>query len=38
MTAGATNLADVDAFKYLGRWMTADDTDDRAVRENITKA
>jgi len=38
MTAGATNLATVDAFKYLGRWMTADDTDDRAVRENISKA
>ncbi len=38
MTAGNTNLTQVDAFKYLGRWMTADDTDDRAVRENITKA
>ncbi len=38
MTAGTTNLAQVEAFKYLGRWMTADDTDDRAVRENITKA
>jgi len=38
MTAGATNLAQVNAFKYLGRWMTADDTDDRAVSENISKA
>jgi len=38
MTVGATNLAQVDAFKYLGQWMTADDTDDCAVQENITKA
>jgi len=38
MTVGATNLAQVDAFKYLGCWMTADDTDNRTVCENLSKA
>ncbi len=38
LTAGATNLAQVDSFKYLGCWMSLDDTDTVAVTQNIAKA
>jgi len=38
MTAGDTNLAQVTSFKYLGRWMSSDDSDSMAVTQNIAKA
>ncbi len=38
LTAGNTDLADVPAFKYLGRWMAANDSDHMAVTQNIAKA
>ncbi len=38
LTAGATDLAQVDSFKYLGRWMLSDDTNTVAVAQNIAKA
>jgi len=38
LNAGATDLAHVNSFKYLGQWMLADDSDTMAVSQNIAKA
>jgi len=38
LTAMATDLTQVDSFKYLGCWMSLDDTDTVAVAQNIAKA
>jgi len=38
LNAGTTDLAHVDSFKYLGRWMSANDSNTMAVAQNITKA
>jgi len=38
LNAGDTDLAHVDSFKYLGRWMSADDSDTMAVSQNIARA
>jgi len=38
LQAGNTELATVASFKYLGRWMSADDSDTMAVTQNIAKA
>jgi len=38
LTAGNTDLAQVTSFKYLGRWMSLDDSDTMAVTQNIAKA
>jgi len=38
LTAGNTELANVTSFKYLGRWMAANDSDHMAVTQNIAKA
>jgi len=37
-TAGAVTLDQVASFKYLGRWMTSNDSDTMAVAQNILKA
>jgi len=37
-TAGGTNLENVMDFKYLGRWMSADDSNTTAVVQNLKKA
>jgi len=37
LQAGNTELATVASFKYLGRWMSADDSDTMAVTQNIAK-
>jgi len=37
-TAGNITLDPVQSFKYLGRWMSADDSDVMAVTQNIHKA
>ena len=36
--AGNVVIDTVPAFRYLGRWMTADDSDVMAVSQNILKA
>jgi len=38
LQAGNTELANVASFKYLGRWMSADDSNTMAVTQNIAKA
>jgi len=38
LTAGDTTLAQVPHFKYLGCWMSMDDSDTMAVSQNILKA
>ncbi len=37
-TAGSTTLEAVADFKYLGRWMSANDSDAMAVTQNLKKA
>jgi len=37
-TAGSTTLEAVSDFKYLGRWMSANDSDAMAVAQNLKKA
>jgi len=37
-TAGDTTLDQVYSFKYLGRWLSADDNDVLVVTQNIAKA
>jgi len=37
-TAGDTTLEAVSDFKYLGRWMSANDSDAMAVAQNLKKA
>jgi len=38
LMAGNTTLAQVPHFKYLGHWMSGDDSDTMAVSQNILKA
>ncbi len=38
LNAGNTDLAHVDSFKYLGQWMSANDSDTMAVSQNIARA
>ncbi len=38
LQAGNTELATIASFKYLGCWMSANDSDTMAVTQNIAKA
>jgi len=38
LRAGNTALTSIQSFKYLGQWMSADDSDAMAITQNILKA